>query len=646
MPLIATRPVAEDGASFSNIADPFEALTAAGVPIAGSTGGSPAGIPSESKASGDWKQTAWSMYDNVGELRYVCAWLANALSRCALVGSDIDPSTGQPTGHTDSELVRDTVAAIAGGPAGQAALLGRLATYLTVPGEGFVAIIVRTLTIDEVPHTVEEWYVLSTDEVKKSGSGQGGVVTITLPDGSKHELNDETDTLARIYRPHPRKSWESDSPVRAAIPILREIVHLGQHIEATTKSRLAGNGLLLVPNEITMPAANAPKGEAAPTDPDAPGLPPATPIPPALAGPAITNRQVTATDVTRALVQAASTAIQQPDSPASLIPVVLQAPGEFLDKIKHVKFGTEFTEVVMKLREAATKRLAIALDIPPEILLGTGGVNHWGAWQIEESGIKMHVEPLLTIICDRLTEFVLRPMLRILNHPDPESVVLWFSTDDLALRPNRSQDAKDLHAAGVIGSATLREAAGFTDADAPVTDTAAEQKAMAFELVKAAPQLLEQLAGILGLDLAPVASSSESGGQNPEPAADTSAPIPDEPDQIAASLAAGRVVVEMALNRALQLAGNRRRTRGNLSSLTNVAAVDTHTKLDPPPPADVPRLINGWSDACSDRVLAQARVDKTRLETLIRDYSAHALARRIPLSRIQIPDSDVRGVID
>ena len=638
----------------TNIAAPMQVLTAAGVPVAGSTGtlgagGLPAGGGPSGTSGGDWKSTAWTMYDQVGELRYVCAWLSNALSRCELRGSDLDLETGQPTGSTESEMVRETVAAIAGGPAGQAALLGRLGTYLTVPGEGFVAIIVRQVENPQNPGSpvsVEEWYVLSTDEVTKGATGE---TEITLPDRSKHVLNDQTDTLARIYRPHPRKSWESDSPVRAAIPILREIVHLGQHIEATTKSRLAGNGLMLVPQEITMPKANAPTGDRpASGDPDAPGLP----LPPV---DIVTNdKQVSSTDVMQALVQAASTALGDPSSAASLVPIILQAQGEYLDKVRHVKLGSEFTDVVMKLREAATKRLALSLDVPAEILLGTGDMNHWSAWQIEESAIKLHVEPLMTIICDRLTEFVLRPMLELQGHPDPDSVVLWFSADDLALRPNRSQDAKDLFDRGVISATALRQASGFNDTDVPIEvakDDATAQKELAMQLVTAAPSLLPLLAGILGLPIviegAPAASETDADEQTGAAPAEQSAPTPAEPEEIAASIAGARVCVQAGLQRALQLAGDRMGTRGNLSKLSGVKGHDTHAALGRTiSQGEVDRLITGWEEVLTPSMIAAANVSPVGTRTLVRDYATRALTGRKSLTQIEISDHDLRAVVN
>lgn len=611
-------------------------LTAAGQMM--TTGGGNGGVSGGSSQDGDgaWKVAAWNYYNSVGELRYVCSWLSNALSRCTIVGSDVDENTGQPLGSTEDEMVNNTVRDIAGGPAGQAALFARMATFLTVPGELYIAIIVR--------EQLEEWYVLSTDEVIKSNSK----VEVVLPDGKKHQINDEVDTIARVYRPHPRKAMESDSPVRAAIPILREIVRLGQHVESTAKSRLSGNGLLVLPQELSMPVTAAPTGAPqapAEVDPDAPGLPAPAPVE---GQPVTVMRSVNANDVMGAVIQAASTAMDDPGAAAGQVPIMLQAPGEHLDKIKHITMGSEFTKVVMELREAATKRLALSLDVPAEILLGAGDMNHWSAWQVEESAIKLHVEPLMTLICDALTEYILRPLLIAQKHPDPESVVIWYDTTGLSMRPNRSQDAKDAYDRGAISPAALRDALGFTEGDAPVAvDGEEAQKQLAMQLVTAAPSLLPLLAGILGLDIAAVDGAPAAGGDGAAPPAEDTTPIPDEPTEIAARLVPVRMAAEMGLQRALSLAGNRLRTRGNLSALANVPRHDTHAKLHAK--VDSTRaagLVAGWDEILAANAMPFSARAEQKLRALVTRKAEEALIAGRYLSQVKFAAAELQEVLD
>ncbi len=567
-----------------------------------------------------WKTDAWDYYDRVGELRFVCAWLEHSLSRCALIASTVDPATGQPTGECDDPVAVDTVADIAGGPAGQAAMLGRLATFLTVPGEGYIAIIHRDID----GRTVEEWHVLSESEIKKKG---GSTVELELPDGHKHVMDPDVDTLERIWRPHPRRALDSDSPVRACLPILREIVRMGQNIEAAGKSRNAGNGLLLLPKEMSMPTGTAPRAEAPPaSDPDAPGLP--VPPPPAV-------KPVTANDVMIALKTAMETAISDPSSAAALVPIILSSPGEHLDKVKHITFASTLTEVSLKTREAAIRRLALSLDVPAEVLLGLSQGNHWSSWMVDESAIKTHIVPLMVLICDALTVAVLRPMLKLQGHPDPDSITLWFDPSGLTLRPNRSEDAKEAHARGAISTEALRRELGFSDSDAPpALDDTEKQRALAIELVKAAPTLLPMLADTIGLPITTTAAAPAEAGPTPD-ATGGNPPIPDT--------AAVRVAAAMAARRLMEVTGKRRRTRGNLPNLAEVEACDTHQALggtDNPVRymrPDDRREVVAAADTC--------RADRNRLAALVVGRVSQAIHDGLPATAITFTDAELRAVL-
>lgn len=492
--------VTQRALSTSELASPSLTAAATHLDVANRTGG---GQVAESTG---WKKRAWTAYDAVGELRYVCQRIANSLSRVSLYAADIDPATGRPTTTpTENSTVSGIVNDIAGGPAGQAALLSKLVTHLTVPGEGWIAVIVRSTDAGQV----EEWHVLAADEISTRGSR----ITLKLEDGTDHAFNAQTDILTRVHRPHPKNSRESDSPVRAALPILDEITRTSDAIDGAGKSRLAGNGMLLVPSEISMPVTEPPKA-----DPDAPGLPPGEPV--------TTERSVSAQDLMVQLQQVMTTAISDRTSAASMVPIVLKASGEHLDKIRHITFESEVTETNLKTRDSAIRRLALSLDIPPEILTGVGGTNHWNAWAIDEDAINTHFAPLITIICDALTEAILRPLLAK-EQIEASAFTIWFDLSNLAQNPNRSEDAKSAFDAGVIGAGTLRRELGFTDDDAPPEDMSeSDKRQLAVQMVQRAPSLLPMLAPILGLD---IDTSAVPAGQATGTTPADPAPVGDKP---------------------------------------------------------------------------------------------------------------------
>jgi len=463
-----------------------------------------------------WQVEAWQRFDEVGELRAVCQWFANSLSRARLIASELDPLTGHPTGKSSDAAATQMVSDIAGGPAGQATMLSRLATFLTVPGEAWVAIIDR----DDDPAAAEEWHVIADSEIATVGQD----VEITLPDSSTYQINPDTDSLFRVWRSHPRSAAEADSPVRAALPILREIRRTEQAIDAAGKSRIAGNGILALPTEISMPTGLVPGG-----DDDAPGLP-ADAGGEAPIDTGVGMRQVDAGELMSALQEAMTTSIRDQASAAAMVPIVIQAAGEHIDKIRHITLDSTVTETNLHTRESAIRRLALSLDIPPEVLLGHGDSNHWSAWASRDEAISQHLAPMMTLICDALTSSVLHPLLAAQGHPDPERVVVWFDLSDLSRRPDRREDAAAAFDRGVISPQAYRQELGYGDDDAPDRNSDEAMRELAIQLVSQAPSLLPSLAHIIGFDVAPTQIDTGPGAPSAAPSAPADPPGPPIPD--------------------------------------------------------------------------------------------------------------------
>lgn len=567
------------------------------------------------KSGGAWQSEAWDMFDQVGELKFVTRWLGNSLSRCSIVASDVDPVTGKPIGQTDDQAAIELARDIAGGPAGQAALLGRLATFLTVPGEGWIAIIHRTNPDGTV---LEEWHVLSADEIATKGK----VVELTLEDQSKYLMDPDMDTLTRIHVPHPRKAHEADSLVRGALPILRRIVLISQSISATAKSRLAGSGILVLPQEISMPVAQPPTGTP---DPDAPNLP--TP-------PAPVTQTVDANDVVEQLVEVAGTAISDPGSAAALVPLVMQAKGEHIKDIKHIEFGHDLAETQLKVEEAGIRRLSLELDIPQEVLLGYADSNHWSAWASEESSVRNHIAPLLTVICDALTDGIFRPLLKASGHPDPERVTLWFDTSALTARPDRSGDAKDAHGAGAISSEAYRREIGFDEDDAYDMTTDEGRQRWAWDLLGRHPELIDKIGHLVGLTPPPApgvpAGDGPAAGVEVVPAVraipGTRGTERDTAPTASDTGAAARLMAGLCVRRALELAGKRLRTRALHTQLADIPIAETFRHVEPVDPARAAALIDGWDAAVYPSDYATARVEPARFRAAVEAAAIHALS--------------------
>ena len=130
-------------------------------------------------------------------------------------------------------------------------------------------------------------------------------------------------------------------------------------------------------------------------------------------------------------------------------------------------------------RESAIRRLATALDLPSDLLLGVSGMNHWGAAQVEESGIKLHIAPDAEMICHALTKGYLTPVLRaegerlsedLLTGPNGGRIVMWYDPSEIVQRPDKSDDAILAYDRMEINGAALRRESGFSESDAPTPE--------------------------------------------------------------------------------------------------------------------------------------------------------------------------------
>lgn len=417
------------------------------------------------QAARGWQSEAWARYDDVGELRFVCQWLQNSCSRVSLYAAELDEK-GQPSRPSTNPLAVETVAGIAGGPAGQSDLMRQCATPLTIAGEFHIAILRdRKGTPDDggVPRWEESWHVIPSSRVR---TGPTGGVTIML-EGEEREIDPQHESVFQVLSPHPLDDQQPDSPVRAALPILREIRAMDMLIDSASKSRLAGNGLLLVPKEVNAPSAYAP------TAGQVPGLPDSAKAPPPLAR-----------KIVRDMVETMKQSLEHTGEPEALTPITLSVPGDSIDKFRHMTFSHDITEQHQETRDRAIKRLSLSLDVPAEILMGLGDSTHWNAALVDEQASRQHIAPLLTIICDALTKVVLRPMMEAQGQ-DPNGVVVWFDMSPITQKTDRKEEATAAFEAGVLTREAYLRELGFGKDDLRAQDAAE----MAMRMMERAPSL-------------------------------------------------------------------------------------------------------------------------------------------------------------
>lgn len=443
-------------------------------------------------AADDWQTRAWEYFDCIGELRYYVAWLASSVSRVRLVASDIDPDTGKPTGSTDDAFFNAVVRAIAGGPQGQSQYLKRAAQALTVPGEYWSAII---WTADRG----ERWLVVNKEELRRNGRG----VEVVLPEGDRHELNMPTDSLWRVWNPHPRRATEPYSPIRSNLDVLAEIDRTTKKIRNADNSRLIGNGIVLMPHEMSLPPVQIP------------GQSPATGMVPVVQ------------QLQELMWTVANTAHDDDESMAALIPIFITAAADVIGKVQHLKFDNSVTDLAIKTRNDGIQRLALGLDVNPERLLGVGdNSNHWSAWQLADEDVQLHIAPVMETLCQSIYEAVVSVVLERAGI-DPSTKMLWYDTSELTADPDNSDNAIAAHAAAAITSEALIGYLGLDPDAAHDLSSADGWQALAIDIVKAHPEQLVTWAPLLPEPVATIIADA-----NAFPALDQTATDAIPPEQL------------------------------------------------------------------------------------------------------------------
>lgn len=488
----------------------------------------------------DWQNAAWHFHDTVGELRFGAHWMGNVLSRVRLRVMRTMPGTGGDEEVNDGPAA-EAMEALYGGVSGQGQMLHDLGIHLFVPGEAYL--IGEPPPEDDV-NGDDTWGIYSTEEVKE----RGGVWIVDRGDGER-ELDPEA-LIIRIWNSHPRAWVEADSPVRAVLPVLREIEALTKHVGASVDSRLAGAGILMLPSEMTFGSPST--DGAVPEDP-------------------------AEDEFLQALTEAMVTPISDRESAAAVVPIVVRAPGALLGNARHITFATPLDANAQALRTEAIRRLALGLDMPPEVLLGVSDANHWGAWQISEDALRSHVEPKVAMICHALTERYLRPVLEGAGL-EPEDYWLEGDTSELRTRPNRTAEAQALYDRLELSGETLRRETGFDEGDAPSPEDLRAVLLRKIALGSTTPRAAADAARALGVTVTPPAAATpaaeDAPAALPAPTAPTTVPEnrtnPPSPEQ-AAALAAG----ELLVLRAVERANNKVNRRGKQRRPFSVTECDT-----------------------------------------------------------------------
>ena len=421
-----------------------------------------------------WHLEAWERYRNIGEFRYACDWIGGMLSKAILYAT---VETVDGVEKVEEGSILEYISALYGNADGRAEMLRLVGIHMSVTGECYI---VGYPDPDPMGDGGDKWEIAASTKCIRPSSDSPTdwwkVNDITLENVPPDEV-----TAIRVWRPDPLEPQLSISPTRSALGVLRQLHKLGQYISAQLDSRLAGAGILLMPDTMTLPPAPVAEGEE----------------------PQVRSAN-NAEELMTILMEAMKASLANQDSASAKVPIVVTASAESIASVQHMTFWSELDEHAMELRKEAIGRLGLSMDVPPEVLQGSADSNHWSAWQADESAIKAHAEPLLKIITTAIGKEYLRPLLSVDEEYKEDRLSAYSvaaDTSEMRLRPNRSKEALELHALGVLSDEALIRECGFDVTDMRDKEQFAEWLTRKVASGSTTPELVEAALRELGVNL-------------------------------------------------------------------------------------------------------------------------------------------------
>lgn len=545
-----------------------------------------------------WQKDAWYFYDSIGELRAPVNWVANAVSKAAPFAAETDPETGLVTGPTEDARVQRAASLLLGGAAQRAQLQYVLAVCWQVPGEAFV--IIRPRSARRGVQQPDQWLVLAGDRVEVKGGSWQYIDPYTLVPVALGP----NDRLIRVWSPHPRDQAKADTSVRPALPILREIERSSMNIAARLDSRLAGNGILPIPQEMNFPITE--------------------------------GHDTMAGSFSAYLMEAAEQSLRNPGTASAQVPIIAEMPIEMIQQWKdsHMDLATQFDSTIVDLRDNGIERLAATLDMPKSIAQGTQGEsNHWSAWQVQEDAYKIYMEPLLQRIGDALTEYWFQPVLEAMGVQDPQRYVIDWDISEIVSRPDSQEDINWLYDHELISDDARRAASGVPDDSIP-TDEELQIRRLV-DIVKGAPTLAadpQVSQALFGLVIAPAAAGVSETAIEEDPGSGTAPELPsatpDTQDAAQSNDVALAAAATFVTFDALSRAGNRLLTNQNRGQFMATRKQDLYLTIDYDG-TQIPRLLEG-SFQNLEGLAEGFGVDPDRFTKAITTYVKYLLATKEP----------------
>lgn len=361
---------------------------------------------------------------------------------------------GQPGRAVTTGLAAEVAARFESPYGGQRGLIERFFTLMKVPGDMYMIRIRdgnEIVGYDVVGAAELDLSTLPNVDARNITNPEGPIRRIVLPFSREIQSDifteiEPRDFLGRIWRPAIQYVQLADSPL-AALDTQCEILHLlTLGLKGKLLSRLALNGILYWPSEVSDIRSGSPDGTK--TD-------------------AVNENQAFAR-----LIQAATWAISNFEDPKSALPIFASGPAQYADAIKHIILDREIYETDMKLRAEMIDRILVGLDIQKQQTEGEGAETRPQSFATSDDEIRVNVKPDVETFMWAASRLALNREFAEANiAPSTASkYMLWYDLSDANTFINSAEDARQALDRLGIDYEAFRRHTGFKPEDAPKGD--------------------------------------------------------------------------------------------------------------------------------------------------------------------------------
>lgn len=374
----------------------------------------------------------WRYYRHVPDVRYTANLTGRLLSMSLprlewMNNSGVWGIAPEPA----PEPVLGALATIYDSPGGLEDVSRRFGQQYSVDGQAWF------VTYNKGGHAVVE--SMSNNELGSNGQKfyrkvNGNGVTKDLPRGAK---------ATRVWRRDPERSHLAETPLEALSADMETLIALNAALRARVRSRLASAGILFLPNSLVIASpAEAPDGTGQPN-----------------------------LSVTRALLEAMAAAIENPESPEAVMPIVVEGPDDAGALIRHVTLDRLIEDNEMRLRNELRDNIRDGMDAPKNIISDEiPNVNHWNQASIKMEMWEHTVAPIGDILWEGLSQVVLRPWLEKKGVDDAFRYRWRCDRDSVQIRNNQDEKTRVAIDRNLVSDTAARRRLGISEDDAPAKD--------------------------------------------------------------------------------------------------------------------------------------------------------------------------------